>query len=112
MFKKPLIISLSIFLILMIFTSTVKHRTRSLEKKINKTNKEIVILKKQLSDAETDFVYLSSPAQLKQYLIVLEKKDYSPYDYSRIFQSTDQFLTQISKETKLIKKVLYEKREK
>ena len=110
MFKKPLIISLSIFLILMIFTSTVKHKTRNLEKKINKINKEIVILKKQLSDGETDFIYLSSPAQLKEYLIILKKKDYSTYDYSRIFQSTDEFLIQSSKETKLMKKVLYEER--
>jgi len=112
MFKKTLIISLSIFLILMIFTSRVKHETRNLEKKINKINKEIVILKKQLSDAETDFVYLSNPAQLKKHLILLEKKDYFPYDYSRIFQSTDQFLTKNPKEAKLIKKVLYEQREK
>ena len=110
MFKKSLITSLSIFLILMIFTSTVKNKTRSLEKKINKTNKEIVVLKKQLSDAETDFVYLSSPAQLKQYLIVLKKKDYSTYDYSKIFHSTNQFLSQSLKETKLIKKTLHEGR--
>ena len=110
MFKKSLITSLSIFLILMIFTSTVKNKTRSLEKKINKTNKEIVVLKKQLSDAETDFVYLSSPAQLKQYLIVLGKKDYSTYDHSKIFYSTNQFLNQSLKETKLIKKGLNEGR--
>ena len=110
MFKKSLIFSLSVFLILMIFTSSVKHKTRNLEKKINLVNKEIVILKKQLSDGETDFVYLSSPAQLKKYLIVLEKKDYSTYDYSRVFQSIDHFLIQSSKETRLVKKALHEER--
>ena len=41
MFKKSLIFSLSAFLILMIFTSSVKHKTRNLEKKINLVNKEI-----------------------------------------------------------------------
>tara|TARA_B100002051_G_C16653793_1_gene595369 strand:+ start:80 stop:358 length:279 start_codon:yes stop_codon:yes gene_type:complete len=92
----------------MIFTSTVKHRTRTLEKKINKINKEIVILKKQLSDGETDFVYLSSPAQLKKYLIVLKKEDYYFYDYSRVFYSTDDFLIQNLKETRLINKTLNE----
>ena len=72
--------------------------------------KDVVVLKKQLSAAETDFVYLSSPAQLKQYLIVLKKKDYSTYDYSKIFHSTNQFLSQSLKETKLIKKTLHEGR--
>jgi len=105
MFKKSLIFSLSIFLILMIFTSSVKHKTRNLEKKINLVNKEIVILKKQLNDAETDFAYLSSPEQLKEYLIILRKQDYSTYDHSRIFLSTDEFLFNNLKETKLIKKI-------
>ena len=88
----------------MVFTSSVKHRTRNLEKNINLINKEIVILKKQLKDAQTDFVYLSSPAQLQKYLSILEKEDYSSYDSSRIFLSPEEFLTNISKETRLIKK--------
>lgn len=104
MFKKSLIFSLSIFLILMIFTSSVKHKTRNLEKKINLVNKEIVILKKQLNDAETDFTYLSSPEQLKKNLIILRKQDYSTYDHSRIFLSGDEFLFNNLKETKFIKK--------
>ncbi len=88
----------------MIFTSSVKHKTRNLEKKINSVNKEILILKKQLNDAETDFAYLSSPEQLKKHLIILKKKSYSTYDHSRMFLSTDEFLFHNSKETKLIKK--------
>ena len=112
MFKKSLIFSLSVFLILMIFTSSVKHKTRNLEKKINLVNKEIVILKKQLNDAETDFAYLSSPEQLKEYLIILRKEDYSTYDHSRIFLSTDEFLFNNLKETKLIKKIFKWKKRK
>ena len=112
MLKKPLIISLSIFLILMIFTSSIKHKTRNLEKKINLLTKDIVSLKKQLSDGETDFVYLSSPMQLNRYLIILGKKGYSSYDHSRIFLSTESFLLHNSKETRLIKNNLDEKREK
>ena len=104
MLKKSLIFSLGIFLILMIFTSLVKHKTRNLEKKINLINKEIVILDKQLNDGKTDFAYLSSPEQLKKYLIILRKQDYSIYDHSRIFLSTDDFLFNNLKETKLIKK--------
>ena len=79
MIKKSLILSLGIFLILMTFASTVKHRTRDLEKQINKTNKEILIL------------------------TFLKKEEYIPYDYSRIFLSTDDFLINSSNETKLIK---------
>ncbi len=105
MFNKSLILSLGIFLILMIFTSSVKHKTRNLEKKINSVNKEIVILKKQLNDAETDFAYLSSPEKLKENLIILRKQGYSIYDHSRIFLSTDEFLFNDLKETKLIKKI-------
>ena len=90
MFKKSLLISLSIFLILMIFTSSIKHRTRNLEKTINIINKEIFTLKQNLHDANTDFVYLSSPTQLKKYLIVLKKDNYSTYDSSRIFFYSDE----------------------
>ena len=46
MFNKSLIVSLSIFLFFMIYTSSVKHKTRNLEKKINILNREIGILKK------------------------------------------------------------------
>ncbi len=102
MFNKTLLFSLGIFLILMIFTSVVKNKTRVLEKKINKINKEIVILKKSLSDGETDFVYLSSPGQLKKYLVFFDKEDYSTYEHSKIFLSTDDFLANNLKETKLI----------
>ena len=70
-FNKPLIISLSIFFIFMIYTSSVKHKTRNLEKKINNLNSEIGVLKKQLKDAKTDYVFLSSPEQLNKYLITL-----------------------------------------
>ena len=100
MFNKSLIVSLSIFFFLMIYTSSVKHKTRNLEK--NKyLNSEIGILKKQLKDAETDYVFLSSPEQLKNYLLILNINDFSTYDASRIFFSTDQFIIYKDKQTRL-----------
>jgi len=102
MFNKPLVISLSIFLIFMIYTSSVKHKTRNLEKKINNLNSEIGVLKKQLKDAKTDYVFLSSPEQLKKYLITLNINDFSIYDVSRIFHSTDQFIIYNDKQTRLL----------
>ena len=102
MFNKQLIISLSIFFIFMIYTSSVKHKTRNLEKKINNLNSEIGVLKKQLKDAKTDYVFLSSPEQLKKYLITLNINDFSIYDASRIFFSTDQFIIYDDKQTRLL----------
>tara|TARA_B100000123_G_scaffold256062_1_gene218934 strand:- start:56 stop:379 length:324 start_codon:yes stop_codon:yes gene_type:complete len=101
MFNKSLIVSLSIFLFFMIYTSSVKHKTRNLEKKINILNREIGILKKELKDAETDYVFLSSPEQLKDYLLILNINDFSTYDISRIFKSTDQFIIYKNKQTNL-----------
>ena len=53
MFKKSLILSLTVFFTLMIITSVIKNKTRNLEKEIEKINKEVAFLEKQLSDAET-----------------------------------------------------------
>ena len=103
MFNKPLVISLSIFLIFMIYTSSVKHKTRNLEKKINILNNEIGVLKRELNDANTDYTFLSSPEQLKKYLLILNVNDFSNYDVSRIFYSTDQFIIYKDKQTKLHK---------
>ena len=65
MFNKALASSLSIFLVFMIFTSSIKHKTRTLEKKINILQDKIISLKKDLKDVKTDYVYLSSPHNLK-----------------------------------------------
>jgi len=42
MFNKALVSSLSIFLVLMVFTSSIKHKTRTLEKKINVLQDKII----------------------------------------------------------------------
>ena len=104
MFNKNLIISLITFLVLMVFTSSVKHKTRNFEKKINAINSEIIVLRKEFRDAKIDYVYLSSPAQLQKYLIILDVNDFNTYDISRIFRSTEQFVIYKDKQTKLLKK--------
>ena len=73
---------------------------------------KIISLKKDLKDAKTDYVYLSSPAQLEKYLIVLDIKDYITFDTSNIFFSPQEFITAKQKETKLSKKSQYEKNKK
>ena len=61
-----------------------------------------MLIKKQLKDAKTDYVFLSSPEQLKKYLITLNINDFSIYDVSRIFHSTDQFIIYNDKQTRLL----------
>ena len=100
MFKKSLILSLAVFFILMIITSVIKNKARNLEKEIEKINKEVVFLEKQLSDAETDYIYLSTPKKLKKYLSALSKEEYLSFDHSRIFFSTEEFLKHSLKEAK------------
>ena len=100
MFKKSLIFSLTVFFTLMIITSLIKNKTRNLEKEIEKINKEVAFLEKELSDAEIDYIYLSSPKKLKQYICTFGKEEYLSFDYSRIFFSTEQFLKHSLKEAK------------
>ena len=100
MFKKSLILSLTVFLTLMVITSVIKNKTRNLEKEIEKINKEVAFLERQLSDAEIDYIYLSSPKKLKKYLSTLGKEEYLSFDHSRIFFSIEQFLKHSLKEAK------------
>ena len=100
MFKKSLILSLTVFFTLMIITSVIKNKTRNLEKEIEKINKEVAFLEKQLSDAEIDYIYLSSPKKLTKYLSTLSEEEYLSFDYSRIFFSPEQFLKHSLKEAK------------
>jgi len=100
MFKKSLIFSLTVFFTLMIITSLIKNKTRNLEKEIEKINKEVAFLEKELSDAEIDYIYLSGLEKLKKYLSILNKEQYLSFDHSRIFFSTEQFLKHSLKEAK------------
>tara|TARA_B100000029_G_scaffold314291_1_gene306681 strand:- start:1175 stop:1504 length:330 start_codon:yes stop_codon:yes gene_type:complete len=100
MFKKSVIISLSIFFILMIFTSVVKNNTRNIEKNIESLSRDVFILEKELADAKIDFIYLSSPEKLKKNFSNLGYEKYYSYDYSRIFLSTQDFINHTSQEAK------------
>ena len=100
MFKKSLILSLAVFFTLMVIISVIKNKTRNLEKEIEKINKEVAFLEKELSDAEIDYIYLSSPKKLKKYLSTLSKEEYLSFDHSRIFFSIEQFLKHSLKEVK------------
>ena len=99
MFKKSVIISLSIFFILMIITSIVKNNTRNIEK----LGGEVSTLEKELADAKIDFIYLSTPERLQKKITDLSKIKYFSYDHSSIFLSTEDFIRHTSQETKKFK---------
>ena len=62
MFNMKFIISVSIFISFLIFTSVVKNKTRVIEKHIFDINKKISIKKKDINETQLVFYYLSSPA--------------------------------------------------
>ena len=67
MFRAKLIISIAVFVTFLIITSIVKNKTRIIEKQISKTNKVILLKKKDINEAQLDFYYLTTPS-------VIEKK--------------------------------------
>ena len=104
MFKKSIFISLSIFFILMIFTSIVKNKTRNIEKNIHILSHNVSILEKELENVKIDFIYLSSPEKLKKSSSTFNHLEYTSYDFSRIFLSTNDFENHATKEVKHLKR--------
>ena len=108
MFNKPIILSVICFLLLSITTSLIKNKTRNLEKDISVIKKDISLLEKQVSEAEIDFIYLSSPEKIKKNITELNKEKYLNFDHSRVFYSINHFLNHNLKETRYLNKKVRE----
>ena len=106
--KINLILSISIFSILLIVTSIVKNQTRIIEKKIYKVDKNILILKKDFHETELDYSYLSSPKYLSEKIKEIGLIQYTPMDFSRIYLDYQDFTNSNKKITKI--KNPYEKK--
>ena len=85
MFRTKIIISITIFITFLILTSVIKNKTRIIEKKILNLNKVISIKEKNFNEAEFDFYYLTSPAELEKKLRLIGFNDYQPIKYSNIY---------------------------
>ena len=59
MIRLKLFITISIFSLLLIFTSVIKNQTRIIEKNIYKIDKIILFIKKYLHETKLDYSYLS-----------------------------------------------------
>ena len=91
MFKTKFIISTVIFVSFLIITSVVKNKTRIIEKKISNLKKVILIKEKNINEAELDFYYLSSPAELEKKLNLLGFNYYQPIKYYNIYFDISDF---------------------
>ena len=110
MFKLKIIISTTIFLTLLIVTSTIKNQTRILEKKFYKLDKIVALKEKDINESQLDFYFLTSPAEIEKKVLILGQNIYSHIDHSKIFLSYSDFMMMKKKTSKL--KVKNEKKKK
>ena len=87
-----LIISVTIFSILLSVTSLIKNQTRVIEKNIRKIETKISNIEKDLHETELDFFYLSSPNYLSEKIKEIAFIEYTPIDFSRIYLNYNDFL--------------------
>ena len=110
MFKMKFTIALSIFISFLLFTSTIKNKTRVIEKNISNLSKIILIKTKDINEAQLDFHYLTSPAEIEKRLSMIEFNNYQPIKYSSIFFNISDF-TKIQNKISNLKNI-HEKKKK
>ena len=92
MFKTKLIITITIFVIFLVVTSAIKNETRILEKKISHLNSKIKIKRNNINEAQLDFYYLTSPANIEKKLNITGFNEYQPIKFSNIFFDINDFI--------------------
>ena len=92
MYKVKILISIIVFISLLVCTSVIKNETRDIEKKIYDLVKIIDIKEKDLNESQLDFSYLTSPAVIEKKIEYLDRNQYQPMEYSKIFLSMSSFL--------------------
>ena len=101
MLNKKIIIYSVIFVSLLIVTSTIKNKTRIIEKKISNLSKQVWIKKKDLNETQLDFYYLSTPLEIEKKLIIIGFENYQPIIHSKIFFDISNFTSINDKITNL-----------
>ena len=104
MFKMKFTIAISLFISFLLFTSTIKNKTRVIEKNISNLTTKIFIKTKDFNEAQLDFHYLTSPAEIEKKLSVIGFDNYLPIKYSNIFFDISDF-TEIQNKISNLKKV-------
>ena len=91
MFKTKYIISTILLVAFLTITSFIKNETRTLEKKITNLNIKVLLNEKDINEAQLDFYYLSSPAEIEKRLNIIGFNNYQPISYSKIFFKVSDF---------------------
>mgnify|MGYP001450104596 FL=1 len=103
MFKMKFIIALSVFISLLVVTSTIKNKTRVIEKNISNLTTKIFIKTSDINETQLDFDYLTSPAEIEKKISIIGFDNYQPIKYSRIFFDISDF-TEIQNKISNLKK--------
>ena len=104
MFKIKFIIASSIFISFLLITSTIKNKTRVIEKNISNLTAKNYIKTKDFNEAQLDFHYLTSPAEIEKRLSIIGFNNYLPIKYSNIFFDISDF-TEIQNKISNLKNV-------
>ena len=111
MFKMKFIIVSSIFISFLLVTSIIKNKTRVIEKNISNLSKIILIKTKDINEAQLDFHYLTSPAEIEKKLSIIGFDNYKPIKYSNIFFDISDF-TEIQNKISNLKNIDEKKTQK
>ena len=101
--RLKLVISILIFSIFLGLTSVLKTQTRIIEKNISSLNTKILAKKKNINEAQMDFYYLTSPAEIEKRLNLIGFDNYKPIKLSNIFFEISEFYKIQNKTTNLKK---------
>ena len=91
MFNSKLFFSLMIFTFFLIITSLVKNQSRIMEKQIKGLNINILVKEKNISEAELEFSYLSSPNEIEKKFKSRDLEKFGPIKNSNIFYDIHDF---------------------
>ena len=91
MFRSKIIICITIFITFLVLTSAIKNKTRIIEKQIIHLTNKILLQKKDFNEAQLEFYYLTSPAEIEKKLSLIGYSNYQPIKYSNIFFKISDF---------------------
>ena len=91
MFNSKLFFSLAVFTFFLMITSLIKNQSRILEKQIKGLNSNILSKERNISEAELEFSYLSSPNEIEKKFKNRDLEKFEPIKHSKIFHGIHEF---------------------
>jgi len=92
-YKKKKLTIILIYISFFITIPIIKNETRLIEKKIQSHKSKIFILEKNLSEANLEFQYLSSPAVLSSKIKKNFNQEYKSLESSQIYSNVKDFIS-------------------